>query len=53
MDRHKGGLRVLWGVSSEFPLANHFDLSGPEAIFGTPQEVPMCAPVSPIQDGFW
>ena len=51
VDRHKGRLRVLRGISSEFPLANHFDLSDLEAVFGIPQEVPMCAHVSLIQDG--
>ena len=45
--------RVLWAISSEFPVANHFDLAGLEAIFGIPQEIPMCAHVSLSQDGFW
>ena len=45
--------RVLWAISSEFPVANHFDLAGLEAVFGIPQEIPMCAHVSLSQDGFW
>ena len=34
---------LLWGISSEFPLANHFDLSVPEPIFGLSQEPLVCA----------
>ena len=52
VDRHTGGLRErvapswqfeshLWGVSSVFPLTNHFDLLGPESIFGVSQYFPM------------
>ena len=55
--RHMGGLRervapswqfksLTWGISSVFPLTNHFDLPGSESIFGVSQDFPMCARVS-------
>ena len=57
VDRHTGGLRdrvtrswqfesLLWGISSVFPLTNHFDLPGSESIFGVSQDFPMCAHIS-------
>ena len=65
MDRHVGGLREscwgaplwqlelpLWGISSRFPLANHFDLPGSQPIFGLSQDPPLCAHTSLCQDGF-
>lgn len=58
MGRHMGRLRereesclvtlswqfelLLWVISSGFPLANHFDLCSPEAIFGISQDPFMC-----------
>ena len=62
MDRHTGGLResgalmvelLLWGVSSGFSLANHFDLPGSESIFGISQDPPVCAHTSLSQDEFY
>ena len=45
LDRRTSGLRervvpsgqfesLLWGISSLFPLTNHFDLPGSESVFG-------------------
>ena len=54
-DRASTGLEallLLWGISSSFPLANHFDLPGSEAIVGMFQEPPICACLSLSQDGF-
>ena len=34
---------LLWGISSRFPLADHFDFPGSLSIFGTSQDLPMCA----------
>ena len=64
VDRHTGGLRervaplwqfesLIWGTSSGFPLANHFDLPGSTSIFGISQDRPMCARISLSQDGFY
>ena len=64
MDRHTGGLRervmpswqfelLLWGISSGFPLANHFDLPGSKSVFGISQDFPMCVRASLSQDGFY
>ena len=64
VDRHTGGLRervapswqfksLIWGISSMFPLTNHFDLSDSESIFGVSQAFPMCAHASLSQDGFY
>ena len=42
---------LLWGVSSGFPLAIHFDLPDSESIFDSEsisQDPPMCS-----QDGFY
>ena len=54
--RHRGRLRdwvtplwfesLLWGISSRFSLANHFDFPGSEPVFGISQEPPMCVLVS-------
>lgn len=65
-DRHTGRLResprvvllwqfksLLWGISSGFPLASHFDLPGSESMFGISQAPPMCARASLSQDGFY
>ena len=63
VDGHTGGLRerdapswkfesLLWGISSRFPLANHFDLPGSESVFGIAQDPPMCACAFLSQDGF-
>ena len=56
-DRHTGGLRevvvpswwlesLLWGITSGFPLASHFDLPGSESIYGTCQDSPVRVPIS-------
>ena len=37
---------LLWGISSSFPLANHFDLPGSQSILGISQDPPMCAHIS-------
>ena len=42
----------MWGISSGFPLANHFHLSGPEPVFGLIQDPPTCPSASLSQDGF-
>ena len=44
---------LLWGISSRFPLANHFDLSGSQSLFGISQDPSMCAQASLSQDGFY
>ena len=62
VDRHTGRLRervtpswqfesLIWGISSVFPLTNHFDLPGSESIFSVSQDLPMCACASLSQDG--
>ena len=43
---------LLSGVSSGFPLANHFDLPGSESVFGISQDLSMCSHASLSQDGF-
>ena len=64
MDTHTGGLReriapswqfesLLWGISSGFPLANHFDLPGSKSVFSIAQDFPMWARASLSQDGFY
>ena len=64
MDRHTGGLRervaplrqfesLLWGISSRFPLTNHFDLPDSKSVFGVSQDRPTCAGTSLCQDGFY
>ena len=64
VDRHRGELRVSrvvpswqfellsWGISSGFPLANHFDLPGSQSIFDLSQNPPMGVCQSLGQDGF-
>ena len=37
---------LSWGISSSFPLANHFDLPGSRPIFGSSQDPTMCAHAS-------
>ena len=44
---------LSWDISSSFPLANHFDLSGSQSIFGISQDPPMWAHASLNQDGFY
>ena len=56
VDKHMGRLRgrvpewrfelPLWGISSGFRLANHFDLPGSRSIFGLTQDPPMCVHTS-------
>ena len=64
VDRHMGGLRgrvtslwqfksLIWGISSGFLLANHFDLPGSKSIIVISQDPPVCIPTSPGQDGFY
>ena len=65
VDRHRGELRVSrvvpswqfellsWGISSGFPLANHFDLPGSQSTFDVSQDPPMCLHASLSQDGFY
>ena len=54
VNRHTGRLRervtlswqfesLLWGISSRFPLTNHFDLPSSKSIFGVSQDFLMCA----------
>ena len=43
---------LLWGISSRFPLANHFDLTSSQSIFGISQDPTMCADTSLRQDVF-
>ena len=42
---------LLWGISSGFPLVNHFDLPGSLSIFSISQNPPMCAHASFSQGG--
>ena len=44
---------LFWGIPFRFPLANHFDLSGSESVFGISQNPLMCAYSSLSQDGLW
>ena len=44
---------LTWGISSGFPLADHFDLLGSESIFSISQDPPMRACASLSQDGFY
>ena len=44
---------LTWGISSWFPLANHFDLPGSESEFGISKDPPMCVYTSLSQDGLW
>lgn len=37
----EGNLLLLRGISSVFPLANHFDVSGSQSIFGISQSLPV------------
>ena len=43
---------LIWGISSGFPLANHFDLPGSQSIFDLSQNPPMGVCQSLGQDGF-
>ena len=43
---------LYWGVSSEFPLANHLALLGSKFLFGLCQDYPLCAWTCLSQDGF-
>ena len=42
---------LLWGISSGFPLASHFDLLGSQSIFGISQDPSNCVCPSLSQDG--
>ena len=64
MDRHVGGLRdrvaslwqfklLIWGISSGFLLAKHFDSPGSKSVIVISQDPPVCAPTPPGQDGFY
>ena len=64
VDRHVGGLRdrvaslwqfklLIWGISSGFLLAKHFDLPGSKSVIVISQDPPVCAPTPPGQDGFY
>ena len=44
---------LLVGISSEFPLANNFDLPGSQSTFGISQDPPMCVHACLSQDGFY
>ena len=44
---------LIWGISSGFPLTNHFDLPGSQSIFGISQDSSMCAHASFSLDGFY
>ena len=44
---------LLWGISSWFSLANHFNLPGSQSIYGISQDPPMCAHAFLSQDGFY
>ena len=44
---------LLSGVSSGFPLANHFDFPGFQSTFDVSQDPPMCLHASLSQDGFY
>ena len=43
----------LWGISSGFPLASHFDLPGSQPLFGLSQDPPLRTHTSLSQDGFY
>ena len=62
MDRHTGGNiervtclwlfeSLLWGISSRFSLANHFDLSGSDFVFSIYQDPSMFVCLSHSQEG--
>ena len=44
---------LLWGISSGFPLADHFDLPGSQFIFGMSQDRPMSMHASFSKDEFY
>ena len=44
---------LIWGISSGFPLTNHFDLPGSQSIFGMSLDSSMCAHASFSLDGFY
>ena len=44
---------LLWGISFGFPLVSHFDLPGPQSIFGISQNPSMSMHTSLRQDGFY
>ena len=57
VDRHTGRLRegvvpswqfksLIWGISSMFPLTNHFDLPGSKSVFGISGFSRACARIS-------
>ena len=66
VDRHRGRLRgrvpelhphctlsyFYEGITSRFPLANHFDSRGSGSIFGIFQDPHMCVHASLSQDGY-
>ena len=43
---------LIWGTSSWFPLASHFDFPGSESLFGLSQDPPMVVYASLSQGGF-
>ena len=43
---------LIWGTSSRFPLASHFDFPGSESLFGLSQDPPMVVYASLSQGGF-
>ena len=43
---------LLWGMSSRFPLVNHFDLTSSQSIIGMSQDPTMRTHTSLSQDGF-
>ena len=52
--RPRGSLNhLIWGISSGFPLANHFDLPGSKFVFGVSQALPMSAHAPLSQGGFY
>ena len=42
---------LMWGISSSFPLADHFDLTGLQSLFGISQNHYMYVHGSLSQDG--
>ena len=44
---------LTWGISSGFPLADHFDLPGSQFIFGMSQDRPMSMHASFSKDEFY
>ena len=44
---------LLWGISSGFPLTNHFGLPGSPSLFAVSQDPPRCAHTSLSQNGFY